>query len=157
MSTYTHGFYRPYINSSLGFTLHVGSFEDHFYGFIIEDMKLLYQPVQEPNIGILFFVIRTIIMVFSEFINYKVINKMKKNTGLLNDIVTVQSYTIIISFPSYLLFVTLTDFIHPLNEIIGQWFCSCGWFFLKVCFGIVTTNSLIATLLRYLFIVHQNV
>ena len=92
MSVYTNHFYRPFINSSLAFSLDFEKLEDSFSGFLIHDIKLFYQPVQEPNIGITFFIIRSVIVILSELINFKVLNKMKRNTGLLKSMTKLQSY-----------------------------------------------------------------
>jgi hypothetical protein len=55
--------------------------------------------------------------------------------------------------PYALIVSTLTDFIYPVNQIIGHWFCSFGWFFMYFCFTIVSFNSFIVALMRYFFIV----
>jgi len=154
MAKYNKHFYHPFQNTSLGFSLHVESSEDSFSGFIINDIKLFYQPVEEPNIAIIFFIIRSITMCLAEFINYKLLKKMKKNTGLQNDVTKLQSYTIMIVSPFSLLFITANDFIHPLNTIVGQWFCTFGWFFLYVCIYIISFHSFGVAWLRYFFIVH---
>ena len=154
MEEYKRHLYHPFKNSSLGFSLHVERPEDYFSGFIIEDINLFYQPVQVPHVGIIFFIIRTIIICCAEFINYKLLNHMKKNTGLHNDVTKLQSYTIMIATPINLLFLTATDFIHPLNTILGQWFCTFWWFLQKVYIAILLFHSFGVAWLRYFFIVH---
>ena len=121
----------------------------------MQDIKLFYQPVQEPCKGIIFFIITTIIVILSEFINYNVFNEMKNNTGLWKSVTQLQSYTIMIGLPYYLLSVAATDFVHSLNEILGQWFCTCAWFFIKVCMMIVGFHSFSSACLRYFFIIHH--
>ena len=59
------------------------------------------------------------------------------------------------AMPLRLVFVTLTDFIHPLNEVLGQWMCSSYWLIEKISMQIISFHSLVVALLRYTFIVHD--
>ena len=60
-----------------------------------------------------------------------------------------------ILWPFWFLFTTSTDFMHPLNEILGNWYCNLGWFMIYFCWNITSLNSLIIAMMRYSFIVHS--
>ena len=80
---------------------------------------------------------------------------MKKDNSILTDITKLQACTIMTEMPIRLIFVTLTDFIHPLKDVSGKWVCISYWFFEKFVIQIVSFHSLAVALLRYSFIVHD--
>ena len=80
---------------------------------------------------------------------------MIKDNGILKDIMKLQAYTIMIIMPTRLVFHTSTEFVHPLNEVIGKWFCSAYWFIEKISFQMIASHSLAVALLRYAFILYD--
>ena len=135
-------FYRPFQNSFFGFYLGKNDFQNHPSFNVIDNIDLYWhvcvgtnvcstilylttsfiyqQPVEEPSIAMVFFAVRCVIVIMAELCNYRVVVMMRKDKSILNDVTKLQAYAIMVSMPIKLIFVTLTDFIHPLNEILGK-------------------------------------
>ena len=122
---------------------------------VLNDIDLFYQPVETISTASLFLVIRLILMTFGELINIKLFLQISKETCLVKDVTKVYTSAQIAFLPIWLLFNTSTDFVHPLNEIIGQWYCTLGWFSIHLCGTIISFYSFIVAIMRYLFIVHE--
>ena len=148
-------FYHPFQQGSMPF---YASTEEHEKGsslYIINDIDLYHQPVEEESTALMLFALRCFFTILAEVSNYRMLLIMEKDNSILTDVAKLQAYTIMITLPIRLIFITLTDFIHPLNEIIGQWVCSVYWFEEKMSTQMIGCHSLVVALLRYVFIVHD--
>ena len=150
-----HHFYHPFQSSIFGFLLPEGSWLGNHSGVAVDDIDLHYQPVQAPTIGLFFFLIRVPLVILGEFLYVKQLALIKRETGLVNDVSKLVSYVQMIFWPIWLLFTTSTDFLHPLNELAGHWFCDAGWFLIHLCWNIIAFHSFIVATMRYCFIVHR--
>ena len=148
-------FYNPFKGSAFSFYWHNNDFQNHSYFNTIDDIDLYQQPVEEPITAIIFFAVRCIIVVLAEICNFRVLVIMKKDNSILADITKLQACTIMTVIPIRLIFVTLTDFMHPLMEVSGKWVCITYWFLEFFAVQIVLSHSLAVALLRYIFIVHN--
>ena len=148
-------FYHPFEQSSLGFLSGSDSTQNESSLNIVEDIDFYQQPVEEPKIAVLFFVIRFINSTVAEICNYRVLYVLKRDNGVLSDITKLQAYSNMIVTPFRLVFITLTDFMHPLNEVFGQWICSSYWVLIKICTQMMLNHSLLVAILRFIFIVHN--
>ena len=149
-------FYHPFNQKSLSVFLPIDLSSNKSSLNNLDGVELYQQPVEEPNIAILFCTIRLFSTILAEVCNYRLIYATKKDTGILTDVIKLQAYIIIASMPIRLIFVTLTDLIHPLNEVLGQWICSSYWVIIKTSIQIIANHSLIIALIRYVFIVHND-
>ena len=148
-------YYHPFKEPYFGFLLKDHTSPENTTGFIVDNIDLYYQPVQEPVIAIIFFFLRMILVIIGEFIHIKVFIILKKENGLVKDVAKLFTATQMIFWPFWLLLTTSTDFVHPLNIVIGQWFCTFSWFFFFLCWTIIAFHSFIVALMRYFFIVHD--
>ena len=123
--------------------------------FSLNDVDLYYQPVEAISVGILFFSIRLILVIIGWIINLKLYFQISKETCLVKDVTKVYTITQIAFLPIWFFFNSGTDFFHPLNEIIGQWFCTTGWFLIHFCGTLIAFYSLVVSLMRYFFIIHE--
>ena len=119
----SENFYHPFLNTSIGLF-----FDDHIYksdvvGAIIDDINLYYQPTQNPLIAVLFILLKTVILIAGGYLHLKVYNLMEKEKGILKKV--TQLFVCANSAFWYFLtfFAGITDFIHPMNIVAGQWFC----------------------------------
>ena len=149
-------FYHPFNQNSLTFFLQTDSSPNKSSLAILDDVELYQQPVEKPNIAILFFFIRLVFTILAEACNYRVLYVTRKDNGILNDIIKLQAYIILTSMPIRLIFITLTDLIHPLNEVLGQWICSSYWIFKTISSQMMLFHSLFIALLRYVFVAHND-
>ena len=125
-------------------------------GSMIDELVLYYQPTESNVLASIFFMIRLAFVGLGEFLNIKIFLLMSKETCLVQDVVRVFAATQIAFLPTMLILNTSTDIFHPLNEIVGQWFCTIAWFLTHVFGTIIVFNSLVVAAMRYCFIVHED-
>ena len=148
-------FYHPFEQSSLGLFSGSDSTQNKSSLDLIKDIDLYQQPVEEPKMAVVFFVLRSITSILAEICNYRVLYVLKRDNGVLSDITKLQAYNTMIAVPFRLVFITLTDFMHPLNEFFGQWICSSYWVLIKICNLMMLNHSMLVAILRFIFIVHN--
>ena len=119
-------FYHPFQQGSLPFYIHIEDHQNNLSLYIIKDIDLYQQPVEEEFTALTLFVLRCFFTILAEVSNYRMLSIMKKDTSILADVAKLQAYTIMMTLPIRLIFITLTDFIHPLKDIVGNWFCVMG-------------------------------
>ena len=146
-------FYHPFTKSFLRFGDKEYS-EENDTLFILQDIDLYYQPVEEPVTGILCLAIEMMVAVFAGIIQIKVYCLAKKEQGLLQEVTQIYSLSNLIWLPFMLPFYA-TDFIHPLNEIFGQWICTLLRFMLWLHLNIIIYHSFVVAMLRFCFIVQE--
>ena len=82
MKSFEQNLYHPFTKSSLGFLQNErtlgGNVSEEENGFQIDNIDLYYQPVQEPTVGLAFFILRTCMVVMGEYIHVKVFKLMKE-------------------------------------------------------------------------------
>lgn len=150
-------FYHPFLHSSFGIFLKNHTNEgDVFAGEVTKDINLYYQPVQIPLLATIFLMIKTVLLVATEYLLYKVYHLAKKENGLVKDVTMVFVFAQMLFWPVWIFFVASTDYIHPLNEVIGQWYCETGSFLFYFPIMIITSHSFISALMRYFFIIHED-
>ena len=125
-------------------------------GSMIDELVLYYQPTESNLLASIFFLVRLAFICLGEFLNVKIFLLMSKETCLVQDVVRVFAATQIAFLPTMLILNTGTDIFHPLNEIVGQWFCTIAWFLTHVFGTIIVFNSLVVAAMRYCFIVHED-
>ena len=150
-----HYLSHPFQLTEFGVLLPNTSLLGNHSGLAIADIDLYYQPVQNPTIGLVFFLIRVPLVILGEFLYVKQLALIKRETGLVNDVSKLFAYVQMIFWPIWLLFTTSTDFLHPLNELAGQWFCDVGWFSVHLGCNIIAFHSFIVAVMRYCFVVHN--
>ena len=147
--------YHPFSNSTFGIFLNDVVSEESANGYAIHNINFYYQPVQKPFIAILFIVIKIIVLFAGGYLHLKVFRLMKQENGLLRQVTQLFVYSQSIFWPFLIFFTAITDFIHPLNEVAGQWFCDLCSFLFYFLGNIITSHSFFSALMRYFFIVHR--
>ena len=155
MASTGYYYYHPFENVSLGFLIENQLSSDK-NGFEIDDIDLYYQPVEHPAIGIVFLTLKLILFIIGAMVNVKVLVLLKKENSILMETTTLLIWTQIIFYPVGLIFITSTDFIHPIYKIFGHWFCTLMWLFMDLCSYIIIFYSFFAASIRYFFIVHYS-
>ena len=153
----TRPFYHPFENSTfIGFWITKEQQNFNLPGSIIDSVDLYYQPVQQPTIGTIFFGLKFTIILIGEMINSRLLNMMYQESSVINEVTKLYLFNQMISYPVSLVFITVTDFIHPANEVIGRWFCTLGWICIAFCGYITIFYSFFIALIRYFFILHPD-
>lgn len=155
MKQISHHYYNPFKRSELGFFSLGDEINNNTSQNIINDIHLYQQPVEEPSIALIFFAVRCLLFFVAEFCNYRVLLMLKKDESAFRDITRLHTCTIMLLLPIRLIFYTLTDIIHPLNQIMGQWVCTSYWIFNKIAIQIILFHSLFVAIIRYNFIVNN--
>ena len=148
-------YYHPFEESSIGISLEEGTSLRNMTSWVVEDIDLYYQPLEKPWISTLFAFARILIVILGEIVNIKAWKKIKKETGILSDVTKLFVGTQMVYLPYLVFFIISTDFVHPLYNVIGQWYCTCGW--VAFVFGaiIISSHSFVVALMRYFFIIHE--
>ena len=154
MTIKIHSFYNPFRGSSIGILL-PERITMNTTGFELKNIDLYQQPVESPDIAIVFFFVKTLLVIIDEYVCFKLLKAMKQEKSLIGDVTTIVLYIEMVFHPFWLIFTTITDLIHPLNDLLGQWFCILGWVFLNLATSAVSFHSTIVAVMRYVFIVHE--
>ena len=148
--------YYPFNNSSLGIFPKNTAAPGNVTGFVLEDIDLYHQPVLDPVVATIFSSIWLILLVVGTYLHLKILRGLKQENGILKEItyIFVPAQMILWPFMSFL--IATTNFLHPLNALIGDWFCSLSQFIIYFLLNIVAFHSFFASLMRYIFIVHSS-
>ena len=149
-------FYHPFQNASIGIWAEGDWPKNGPDGFVMDNIDMYYQPVQVPEVALTFSFIKLTIIIIGLFINIKLLISLKKENSTVNEVTTLFVWTQIIFYPVMLIFNTATDFIHPVDEIIGHWFCTLGWIIIEFCGYFTIFYSFIVAVMRHFFILHSS-
>ena len=150
----SHG-YNPFNRSSLGFISADKTSKSRSKGFMIEDINLYHQPVEGPDIALLFFLVKLTVLIIGLKVNLKVLKVMKRQNSLLTEITMVLTYAQIIICPLNLIHSTTVVSIHPLNEVIGNWYCHLASVLIDIYGILILSNSMFCAMMRYVFIIEH--
>ena len=125
-------------------------------GFVLEDTFLYHQPVLDPVVATIFSSIWVILLVVGSYLHLRVLISLKQENGILKEITYIFVPVQMILWPFMSFVIASTNFLHPLNALIGDWFCSLSQFILYFLKNIIAFHSFFAALMRYLFIVHSS-
>ena len=149
--------YHPFTKSELEFFVEGTLSTQNDTQFVLKNIDLYHQPVEEPAFAILYLVLGLILLIGAETLHVMVFYMVKRENGLVKEVTQIYSVCSIIMCPFWFIVPAMTDFIHPLNEVIGEWFCFLvlllTWFHLNV----ITMQSFFISLMRYRFIVHEEI
>ena len=148
-------FYHPFIEPYLGFFAYDDRCRDNDTCMVLENIDLYYQPVEEPVVGKTILVIGLISLLLGEVIQFRLLTMVKRENGLVKEVTQIYSLTSIIGYPMLFVISIGTDFVHPLNEVIGGWFCTLAWIVTYFHFIVITFQSFIVAMMRYCFITNE--
>ena len=145
--------YHPFVNKSLGFLINSksGTYSEEFF----TDINLHWQPVQEPNIGIFVLVTTLFNILAGSYVHYHLWQMLKKGDNLVSCILKAYVIIQIMFWPLGSILYCTTNFIYPLSEIFGAWFCVCWYFLLYPYLFFVSFHTTVIAIMRYVFIVHD--
>ena len=112
--------HRPFSNTSFHVFTKTSLSNHSLQGTLIDDIDLYYQPLVEPTTAFAFFVSKSSIILVGEFIGVKLLMNLKKDNSILNHVTTFFVLTQMVGYPISLVFITVNDFLHPVNEVIGK-------------------------------------
>ena len=147
--------HHPYTRSFLGIVVKDNSSPENIWSDIIEDIDLYYQPLLPPIVAAVGFVLKLLVVVFGEFVCIEILTRIKNDDTILNDITKLYVRMQMVFHPLSVVFMTSTDFIHPLSKVIGKWYCSLGWLAFDTGYKFIAFHSFSTALMRYVFIFHQ--
>ena len=138
----------------------------HFYGtnFLsdenhpisdISEIDLYDQPVPDPYIAITFSIIMLIQVCIGEYLHWKVFWSLKQENSVIKHIAQIFTISQMIFWPLTIFLISVTNFIYPLNELIGSWFCTIVVPINTFLSLVIFSHSFLSSLMRYLLIVHS--
>ena len=121
--------YNPFTESNLGFFTNLGPSKNNETHLVIDDIDLYHQPVEDPILSFIFLVLSMITIVVGEVVQLQLYRSVTKEKGLVKEV--TQFYTLVqmIGYPILIAFISSTDFVHPLSEVLGSWYCIIGRYF----------------------------
>ena len=157
MSLKDYHFYHPFKNSSFGFLLENQTYLTHNVTVnVVEDIDLYYQPLEKPFVAVSFCSLKWFFILIGELINIKLLMVIRNQTkNLLTDVTKVFVISQMTGQPILEFIGTTTNLIYPVDEILGEWFCTLSWFFTNFFVRVLLYNSFIVAVMRYVFIIHD--
>ena len=150
-----NNFFQPFIKSFIPFIITNESNPENSTISILREVDLDYQPLEEPLTATLFAFLRVFVVIIGLLIHVKALKMVNKETGLLSEVTKFFIWTQIVFLPSMVGFIISTDFMYPMNEIIGQWYCTLGWSTFLFGALVITSHSFVTALMRYFFIIYE--
>ena len=147
--------YNPFTKSLLGLSFSSNFSNENYSYSLLDNLDLYHQPLKNFGTAISIFVVRLLYLILGQLVLYKLFKMVRKENGLVNEVTQFYCIVMITTYPTWLLFETITDFIHPLKNIMGQWVCSLMRVVFYMQFNVVIFHSFFVALMRYCFIVHE--
>ena len=147
--------YNPFTKSLVGLSFSSNFSNERYSYTLIDNLDLYHQPLDNFGTAISIFVVRLLFLILGELVVYKLFKMIRKENGLVNEVTQFYSIVMMTTYPILLLFDTITDFIHPLKNTVGQWICSLMRIVFYMQFNVVIFHSFFVALMRYCFIVHE--
>ena len=147
--------YNPFLGTHISFMDEVSNRSGLLTSEVLTDVNLYFQPVQYPILATVYLILRIIIIFIGEYVQVKALNLFKRESCIVNDVLTLVSYVQMGYWPLFVLFETSTDFIYPLREVIGTWYCVVGFFIITYGMTHIVFHSFVVGLMRYTFVVHN--
>ena len=91
--------YHPFNESYFVFFIQDKNPNENAMYFIIEDIDLYFQPVEEPVTAIVFVIIRVIWLLLTETIFFKLYKMANNENGLLKEVTCLYALTMMITAP----------------------------------------------------------
>ena len=156
MTKQRDNFFHPFTASFLPFFEKTETEQANEKLSIIEEVDLDNQPLDEPWIATLFAVLRIFIVIVGLLIHAKALKLVSKETGILSEVTKFFIWTQIIFLPSMVGFIISNDFMYPMNEIVGRWYCTLGWSIFLFGALVITSHSFVIAIMRYFFIIYES-
>ena len=149
-------YYSPEPGFSLSFFNESVSTSPRKYWELIEKMNMRWQPVQHQTAALSFVVTRVLLLMAGEVLQVQALKMANKEKGACEKIFKLFLYVQMMYWPFEVMFVTATDWIHPLHEILGgQWVCDVIFFIKYSAWHIIVFHSFIIAMVRYTFLIHS--
>ena len=150
--------YHPFAKSSFAMMIispGLNDTKDESYGFVLDDIDLYYQPLEHPAIAISVSAFKSIILTIGVLLCMKVITKINKEPSIDAQMVKVFCWAqIVFQIGSEFIYL-LINLLHPINEIIGNWFCDLVWIYFSFGTKLIFNHSFFVALMRFIFIKHN--
>ena len=153
-------FHHPFKKSSFGIFVFPNSdnaSQIESSGFLLEEIDLYYQPLEHPIVAISLFGIKLFFIIIGMILCSKVLGMVKKEPSIDSQLLEIFCWIQIIFQPILVFFDLTVNLIHPIDDIIGPWFCSLGWLFYSVSTKFILNHSFFTAMMRYVFILHNDI
>ena len=151
-----NNFYQPFTEPFLGFSISNNLLTKRNDTYLtLENIDLYYQPVENPAVAIVNFLIRLFYISLGEYVQFKLYKMAKEEKSIVNEVTQFYCLISMISYPILLLYQTTADFMHPMKDIVGNWYCVIGRITFYIQLNVLLFHSFIAALMRYCFIIHE--
>ena len=98
---------------------------------------------------------QVVLFLIGTFIQIEIISVCRKERGATWKIHVAHSVVLMINFAFNISFDTLIFFVPLVSHYTGKWLCYLSSFVTYYCFYSIVANSLVISIMKYIFIVHQ--
>ena len=147
--------YNPFVENIFAFYHQFSYNSTSFSVDPVTNVDLYFQPLQYPPLAIVFFIARVIIIFAGEYVQINLLALFRRESCLVNEVLKIVTYIQMGYWPLFVLFETTTDFINPLREIVGEWYCVIAFFVIVYGMTHIVFHSFTVALMRYTFVVHH--
>ena len=149
-------FYNPSLQDTIAFYDQSSySATSTGHGGALLSVDLYYQPLLNPVLLVAYSIISIILLCIGEYVNNKVLKFLSRQESVVKEILQAFTYIQMVYWPVSVLFQTSNEFIYPLREVVGDWYCIVGQFWVSYGAIVILFHSLIVGLTRYVFVVHN--
>ena len=149
--------YNPYENDHISLPNYTSpDLVNSDLGETLSNVNLYYQPLPNPIFAGVNLSISCVILVIGEYINARVLQFVKRETGLVMDVLKMFLYVQMVYWPIATLFGASTEFVYPIGNMLGSWFCVAEFFWLVTGMTFILFHSFVVGLMRYIFVVHED-
>ena len=159
-----YSFYNPFKQSQLAFLIQTNNLSREFdlshhlppeRMFLLSDMDLYGQPIQNPVLSLaLFLPIQVLFVASAICIQLRTLQMLKQEKSIHDGMMTTQARIHIFYWPLFVASITLTDNIYPVSALLPPMFCSVLKFCQQFCEFSFILYTFYAALLRYLCCLH---
>ena len=127
---------------------------DTWNGEILTEVDLPYAALQNSHLAVLYLIIKTIILCLGLYVHIQTLKFLKQESCLVKEVLKAFLYLQMVYWPVKVVFETTTDFIYPMGDIFGEWYCHFGFLWLTYGMTLIVFHSFIVGLMRYTVVVH---
>ena len=122
----------------------------------ISEGQNFYEAINGKSLSpMIHIVFQIILFTIGTFIQIKTISICKQEKGATWKIHVCHSVVLVINFAFNISFDILIFFVPSVSYYTGEWLCYLAWLVNYYCFYSIVANSLIISIMKYIFIVHQ--
>ena len=109
----------------------------------------------EEQTSIAFTTIQCILFIIGLYLQIRTFSVVRREEGLTWEMYIIHGIIMLIHYPLSIFMQSAEQFLYPLSQFTGVWFCHVAYFVKLFGIGHTYTYSLVIAILMYIFVVHK--